>query len=146
MLIALLAVLGVNLIVIVVLFAVVLARKRWVTSRPGTFKAVARAVSGDAHGFRQKWRRGYARWVRGVLVWTRAPFFFWNDLLPVDSLTGERPAGSGEVRRLGDEPIVVTLTSGEGTVEVAVRREDRDLLLGPDGGSLDAPPSAGPPG
>lgn len=131
MLIALLAVLGVNLIVIVVLFAVVLARKRWVTSRPGTFKAVARAVSGDAHGFRQKWRRGYARWVRGVLVWTRAPFFFWNDLLPVDSLAGERPAESGEVRRLGDEAVVVTLRSDEGTVEVAARGEDRAVLRGP---------------
>ncbi len=35
MLIALLAVLGVNLVVIVVLLAVVLARKRWVKRQPG---------------------------------------------------------------------------------------------------------------
>ena len=38
MLIALLAVLGVDLIVIVVLLAVVLLRRRWVSRQPGAFK------------------------------------------------------------------------------------------------------------
>jgi len=37
MLIALLALLGVNLIVIVVLLAGVLSRKRWITRQPGAF-------------------------------------------------------------------------------------------------------------
>src|SRR3954453_15968865 len=138
MLIALLALLGVNLIVIVVLLAGVLARKRWVRSQPGGFKGVARGVSGDARGFRPKGRRGYGRWVRGVLVWTKGPFFFWNELLPVDSVAGERPARAGEGRRLGDEPVVVTLMSGDGTVDVAAKGEDRGLLLGPYDGSVDA--------
>ena len=38
MLFALLAVLGVNLIVIVVLLAVVLTRKRWISHQPGACK------------------------------------------------------------------------------------------------------------
>jgi hypothetical protein len=40
-LIALLAVLGVDLIVIVVVLAAVLGRRRWVSSRPGTFRGGA---------------------------------------------------------------------------------------------------------
>lgn len=141
MLIALLALLGVNLIVIVVLLAGVLARKRWVRSQPGGFKGVARGVSGDARGFRPKWRRGYGRWVRGVLVWTKGPFFFWNELLPVNGVAGERPARDGEARRLGDAAVVVTLTSDDGSVEVIARGEARGLLLGPYDGTADAAPA-----
>ena len=131
MLIALLAVLGVNLIVIAALLAVVLSRKRWVTQQAGSFRGVARSVSGEAHGFHPKWRRGYGRWVHGVLVWTKGPFFFWNELLPVDSREDERAAEPGEVKRLGDQATVVLLRAGVATVEVAARGEDRDLLVGP---------------
>jgi len=138
MLIALLAVLGVNLIVIVALLAVVLSRRRWVTRQSGVFRGAARSISGEAHGFHAKWRRGYGRWVDGVLVWTKGPFFFWNELLPVDRWEAERAAGPGEVKRLGDRAVVVRLGSGGATVEVAARGEDRDLLVGPDRGSVDA--------
>src|SRR4051812_50162781 len=127
MLIALLALLGVNLIAIVALLAVVLSRKRWVTRQPGVFRSAAREVAGEAHGFHRKWRRGYGRWVHDVLVWTRAPFFFWNELNPVDSLTGERPAGPGEVRRLGDEAVVVSLIRGAADGEGRAPREGRGL-------------------
>ena len=137
MVIALLAVLGVNLIVLVALLAVVLSRKRWVTQQAGVFRGVARRVSGEAHGFHAKWRRGYGRWVHGVLVWTKGPFFFWNELLPVDRWENERAAAPGEVKRLGDQATVVLLGSGEATVEVAARGEDRDLLVGPTRGSVD---------
>ena len=76
MLVALLAVLGVDLIVVVVFLG---------------FSAVAQAL-GQApawvlprrHPRRQrrgrrsgpKWSRGYGRWVSDVLVWTKAPFLF----------------------------------------------------------------------
>jgi hypothetical protein len=49
-------------------------------------------TSGEIDGLPAKWKRGYGRWVRDVLVWTKAPFFFRNELVPVDGLTGERPA------------------------------------------------------
>jgi hypothetical protein len=60
MLIALLAVLGVDLIVIVVLLAFVLARRRWVQRQPGSFRGVIRVSSGEIDGLRPKWGRGYA--------------------------------------------------------------------------------------
>lgn len=97
MLIALLAVLGVDLIVIVVLLAVMVSRKRWVP------------------------------------VWTKASFRLTNELVPVDALASERSAAPERLKRLGDDPVVVGLTTGASTVEVAERGEDRNLLRGPYG-------------
>jgi hypothetical protein len=68
MLIALLAVLGVNLIVIVVLLGAMLGRRRSVSHRPGAFKGAIRTVDGAVPGVGPKWKRGYGRWVRDVLV------------------------------------------------------------------------------
>jgi len=54
MLIALLAILGVDLIVIVVLLAVVISRKRWVKRQPGAFPGAIRLASGELDGFGAK--------------------------------------------------------------------------------------------
>ena len=106
MLIALLAVLGVDLIVIVVLLGVVLTRRRWVSHQPGAFKAAIRTVDGAVSGLGSKWKRGYGRWVRDVLVWTKKPFLFRNELVAVDGLAGAvRAAQPGEVKRLGNDPV-----------------------------------------
>ena len=69
MLIALLALIGVDLITLVVLLGFVIARKRWVKRQPGVFPSSIRVTSGEIDGFRPKWRRGYGRWVHDVLVW-----------------------------------------------------------------------------
>jgi hypothetical protein len=130
-LIALLAVLGVNLVVIVVLLAAALSRKRWVKRQPGSFRGVIRVCGGEIDGLAPKWRRGYGRWVRDVLVWTKAPFFFRNELVPADGLEQQRPAGPGEVKRLGDHPVVVRLRIERATVEVAAHDEESEQLLGP---------------
>ena len=76
MLIALLAVLGVDLVVIVVVLAFVLSRKRWVMKQPGAFRGAIRVADGEIDGLRPKWGRGYGHWVRDVLVWTKGPFLF----------------------------------------------------------------------
>jgi hypothetical protein len=131
MLIALLAVLGVNLIVIVALMALVISRKRWVRRQPGAFAGRIRASDGEFDGVGPKWKRGYGRWVRHVLVWTKAPFMFRNELVPVDGLESERSASPEELKRLGDDPVVIELTTGVATIEVAASGEDRDLLRGP---------------
>jgi hypothetical protein len=78
MLIALLAVLGVDLVVIVVLLAFVLVRRRWVKRQPHSFRGVIRVSAGEIDGLRPKWGRGYGRWVGSVMVWTKAPFLFRN--------------------------------------------------------------------
>jgi hypothetical protein len=54
MLIALFAVLGVDLVVIVVLVAVVLARKRWVSDEPGAFRGAIRITGGEVPGLRDE--------------------------------------------------------------------------------------------
>ena len=131
MLIALLAVLGVNLIVIVALLASVISRKRWVGHQPGSFQGAVRVAGGELDGFSSKWKRGYGRWVRDVFVWTKAPFLFRNELVATDRLGEQRPARTDEVKRLGDHPIVIELTSGNATLEVAAKPEDTEALLGP---------------
>jgi hypothetical protein len=130
MLIALLAVLGVDLIVVVVLLALVLSRKRWVMRRPGAFHGAIRVTGGEIDGLRPKWSRGYGHWVRDVLVWTKAPFLFRNELIPIDGVDEPRTAGPGEVKRLGDHPVVIRVRTGDATAEVAVRGDDSALALG----------------
>ncbi len=131
MLIALLAVLGVDLIVIVVVLGFVLSRKRWVMRQPGAFRGAIRVADGEIDGLRTKWGRGYGHWVRDVLVWTKGPFLFRNELVPADGLGGQRPARTDEVKRLGDHPGVIRVTAGGATVEIAAKAEDIELLLGP---------------
>ena len=136
--IALLAVLGVDLIVLVAFAAFVFSRKRWVKRQPGAFHGAIRVAGGEVDGLRPKWSRGYGRWVREVLVWTKAPFLFRNELVPTDSLDEQRPARTGEVKRLGDHPGVIRVTADGATVEVAAKAEDTGLLPGPYRESADA--------
>jgi hypothetical protein len=133
MLIALLAVLGVDLIVILVLLVVVFTRRYWVRRQPGAFKGAIRVVKGDTPGLGAKWRRGDGRWVRDVLVWTKAPFLFRNQLVAVDGLAGERRlAKPGEVRRLGKQVSVEALVvDGGARIELATAADGSDLSLGP---------------
>jgi Protein of unknown function (DUF2550) len=131
MLIALLAVLGVDLIVVVVLLVAVLARRRWVNHRPGVFAGAIRVASGEHDGFGSKWRRGYGHWVRDVFVWTKKPFLFRNELVAIDRLEGVRAAREGEIKRMGDEPAVIELVVNDAVIQIAAHGKDRDLVLGP---------------
>ena len=130
MLIGLLALLGVNLIVIVAFVAFVITRKRWVKRQPGAFHGAIRVSDGEIDGLGAKWNRGYGRWVRDVLVWTKGPFLFRNELVAADGLDGQRRAEPDEIKRL-DEPTVVRVKAGAATVEVAAESDDVELLLGP---------------
>jgi len=132
MLIALLALIGVDLIVIVVLLAGVLGRKHWITRQPGAFKGAVRVVDGDVPGLGVKWTRGYGRWVRDILVWTKAPFLFRNELVLADSLlTGARAAKPGEVKRLGKHPtVLVVAVEGGGRIDIA-SADGPERALGP---------------
>jgi len=113
MLIALLAVLGVDLIVIVVLVGVLLSRRAWVSRQPGAFKGAIRVADGEVPGLRRKWKRGFGRWVGDVLVWTVAPFLFRNELIEADRTTNEiRQAGPDDkVRRVGSSPVIMVVAA-----------------------------------
>ena len=132
MVIALLAVLGVDLIVIVAFLGVVLSRRRWVSRQPGAFKGAVRVVDGEVPGLGPKWQRGSGRWVRDVLVWTKKPLLFRNELVAVDGLAGEaRAAEPGEVKRVGSDPVIVPLAAeGGARVEVAAAADDRGRAWG----------------
>lgn len=132
MLIALLAVLGVDLGLLLLLLAIVVLRRRWVTHRPGAFEGAARVADGAVEGLSPTWRRGYGRWAGHVLVWTTRPFLLRNVLVPVGSAGPPRPAKAGEVERLGETPAVATFEAdGEGRLEVATRHDQAPLALGP---------------
>ncbi|WP_244927958.1 DUF2550 family protein [Nocardioides sp. W7] len=131
MLIALLALLGVDLAVLLVFLAFVLARERWVKKRPGAFKGAIRLADGDLDGFAPKWRRGYGHWVRDVLVWTKAPFLLRNELIPADDLEEKRHGLPGEVKHLGDKPTLIRLRAGGAILEVAAQASDTERLLEP---------------
>ena len=73
----------------------------------------------------------FGRWVRNVLVWSKAPLMFRNELVPVDHLSGEHQARAGEVKPLGDSPIVVEFTADGAKIEVAAKAENRELVTGP---------------
>lgn len=129
MLIALLAVLGVDLIVIVAVAAGVLSRRRWISRQPGAFRGAIRVGEGELHGLGPKWRKGYGRWVRDVLVWTKGPLLFRNELVAADGIGEERDA-TDEVKRLGDHPIMIAFSSGATRVEIAAGGDQRHQLLG----------------
>lgn len=130
MLIALLAVLGVDLIALVVVLAVVLVRRRWVSQQPGAFHGVIRITDGEVPGLSAKWKRGYGRWVREVLVWTKGPFLFRNEL--ANTAVGDtREASPGEVKRLGRHLEIVGLEA-DGGVRIAIGvASNGDKALGP---------------
>jgi hypothetical protein len=133
MLIALLAVLGVDLIVIVVIMAAVLSRRLWVSRQPGVFKGAIRVVQGEVPGLKAKWKRGYGRWIRDVLVWNKAPFVFRNEFVAAEALAGEvRVAKPGEIKRLGKHPAVIPVTADGGArIQIAVTEDRRERALGP---------------
>jgi hypothetical protein len=131
MVIALLAVLGVDLIVIAVFAVFMFGRRRWLKRQPGEFAGAIRVSSGDVDGLGPKWKRGSGRWIRDVLVWSKAPLMFRNDLVPVDGLLTEHPEHGGGVKRLGDKPVVIELASGDARIEVAARAEHHALVTGP---------------
>jgi hypothetical protein len=131
MIVALLALLGVNLIVIVFVIAGVVSRKRWVKRQPSAFRGAIRVATGELDGLDSKWKRGYGHWVRDCLVWTKAPLLFRNEILPADGLEDERSESSDKVKHLGDGPIVIKLKIGSAAVEVAAAADDRGALVGP---------------
>jgi hypothetical protein len=130
-LIALLVALGVDLIVIVGVAALVFGRRRWLKRQPGEFTGAIRLSSGDVGSLGPKWKRGSGRWVRDVLVWSKAPFMFRTELIPVDQFLGEHQAPAEELKRMGGTPVVAVFVCETARIEVATRAEHRALVIGP---------------
>lgn len=130
MLIALLIVLGVDLVVVVAFATLVFGRRRWVRRQPGAFAGTIRVTSGEIDGLGPKWKRGSGHWLRDVLVWNKAPLLLTKELVAVDRISGERQAKDGEVKRLGEKPIIIEFVADGAGIEVAVTPEHRTLAGG----------------
>jgi hypothetical protein len=75
-----------------------------------------------------------------VLVWTKAPALFRNELVAVDGLADAvRVAEPGEAKRLGSDPVIVPLAADGGRrVEIAAPADSRQRALGPFAATLQA--------
>jgi hypothetical protein len=133
MVVALLAVLGVDLAVILAVLAVLLMRRRWVSRQPGSFKGAIRVVDGESDGLGRRWNRGFGRWVRDVLVWTKGPLLFRNEFVAVGAVTGTaRDDESRVIRRVGKEPVVVSVdVDGGARIEMATAGANLSRAVGP---------------
>lgn len=145
MVIALLAVLGVDLIVVVALVALVVVRRRWLKRQPGEFTGAVRQSRGEIDGISAKWKRGSGRWVRDVFVWNQGILGLRTALVPVDRQAGQRHAANGELKRLGTEPAVREFESEGAAIEVAGKAESVILMTGPFGTRATAGPAPAAP-
>ena len=84
---------------------------------------------------KKRWTRGHAIWVSDVFAWRASPAN-WNEGLEqvtdvslhehIDATTAKK------LHRLGDEPVIASLTLvGGDVIDVAVRREHSAGLIGP---------------
>ena len=128
--IALLVVLGVDIVVVLALVLLVIGHNRQLNKQPGEFAGAIRVSSGEISGLRSKWTRGSGRWVHDVLVWNGAPLKLRCTVIGSDEIARTRDADAGEVKRLGKHPIVAQLVAGGAVVDVAADAGDHDRLIG----------------
>jgi hypothetical protein len=83
-----------------------------------------------------RWTRGHAVWVSDVFAWRGSPAAWREDLFQVTAaqVAVLEPEELKKLHRLGDNPVVATLTPDMGEpVRVAVATQQRAALLGPFG-------------
>jgi hypothetical protein len=125
--IALLALLGVPLWFCAIAIAVLLLRNRSLRKRLGNLPARIRVAPG------KRWIRGHGLWVHDVWAFRGSPAA-WNEKLMWVTGVTVRAATNEEVKKLhglDENPIIATLQTDEGTIEVAAAPENRTILLGP---------------
>jgi len=130
MLIALLVVLGVDLVVVLAIALLVIGHARLLKRQPGEFDGAIRVTSGEVEGLRSTWTRGSGRWIGDVVVWNGAPLRLRSTVVGIDEIAGEHDAHPTEVKRLGKHPVVVELVTGSSVIDVAADAGDRDRLTG----------------
>ena len=127
---AILAAIGVPLWLCAIGILTLVMRNRTLRKRPGNIPVRVRPEG------RSRWMPGHALWVSDVLAYRGSPAAWKGGLFRV-SAGSERPASAEErkhLRRIGDEPVIATLTVEDGTthqIDVAARASDARTLLGP---------------
>lgn len=105
-----------------------LLRNRALRKRPGN--VAVRVHPPD----KKRWSRGHGVWVHDVFAFRGFPAA-WKEALVWSTEATMRAPTSDErkkLHRIGDDPVIVTLSLAEGgTIEIAARAEAKDTLLGP---------------
>jgi hypothetical protein len=130
---ALLASVGLSIVLAAVLVMMSRRRRRQVERCYGTFRCKVRVHAGAVAGLSPEWpRRAYrGRWVHDVLLVHRGFFFARTTDLAVRSVDGEVKRVPS-TKRIGPLPVMMPLTldSGE-VVHVLAAGADATLLAGP---------------
>jgi len=107
-----LAALGIGVWMVAGALSATLWSRREFKRAPDVFAAKLRLVSGEVAGLKASWPRrpSFARWVHDLLVIHRGLALVRSDALGVGQATGSLVAGDPEeIRRLGKEPVLLTL-------------------------------------
>lgn len=124
---AILAALGVPLWLCAIAILTLVFRNRQLRKRPGNIPVRIRPSE------KKRWMPGHCVWVHDVLAFRGSPAA-WKEGLYWVTETSSRETNSEErkkLHRLGDEPIIATVTLESGqTIEFAARPEHKDTLLG----------------
>ncbi len=133
---AILAALGVPLWLCATGIAALLLRNRALRKRPGNVPVRVRRPG------KKRWSPGHGVWVHDVFAFRGLPAA-WKEALVWASDATARAATEEErkkLHRIGEAPVLVTLTLVEGeTIELAARSEHRNDLLGPFLGEVASP-------
>ena len=119
---AILALLGVPLWLCALGILSVVLRNRELRKRYGDIPVRVRRAG------KKRWTRGHAIWVSDVFAWRGSPAAWNEDLLEVSAagIRSADPEESKKLHRLGDDPVIATLTGADGEpLDVAVAPEQR---------------------
>ena len=132
---ALLAILGVPIWLVVGALGAALWSRHRFKNAPGTFRLKLRKESGTYEGISDKWPRAvvYAEWVHDVLLVRKGLGLV--PTMPIGVAAMEeagQSADSGEVKGLGDDPVILRFRlDDESVIQMAVSSDALERAQGP---------------
>jgi hypothetical protein len=130
----LLAALGIPIWLVLGALGATLLSRRSFKRRPGVFPAKLRVVSGEVAMLKDSWPRrlGYAWWVHDVLLVQHGVALVRTEAYPVAGLSASSTSeDTGEIRGLGDAPLLMTLELDSGSsIELAAPADVRHIAVG----------------
>ena len=125
---AILAAVGVPLWLCAAAILTLILRNRALRNRPGNVPVRVHPAE------KKRWTPGHGVWIHDIFAFRGLPAA-WKEALAwsIDAEVREATAEERKkLHRIGDQPVIVTLTLAEGgTIELAARAEHKDKLLGP---------------
>lgn len=123
-----LAAIGVPLWLCAIAIVSLIVRNREIRKRAGNVPVRLHPPSA------KRWKRGHAVWVHDVFAFRGSPAAWKEALVWVSGASSREPspAEASHLKRIGDRPVVVTLTAASGErLDVATDDDHRVALMGP---------------